>query len=147
MAQHFPDNAISRRIDPIISDITVTEKIDNRPGIINLRPTEEIAIIPRFQGRKGCGHGKVFCHLGHFLWRKSNDIPIGSIHDGANVEIIQIAENTLFGHPQDPRQYGKIQVAIALQDTAQELFHKSDALCIKTMFPSLLNRRIVFINQ
>ena len=108
MAQHFPDDTIARRIDPIVTNLTVTEKIDNRPGIIDFCPTKEIAVIPFLQVGQRLRHGQVFRHLCHFLRRKSNDLPIGSIHDGTDIEIIQITENTFLGDPQDPCQYGKI---------------------------------------
>ena len=83
----------------------------------------------------------------HLLRRKSKDLAISAAQHRINIEIIQAAENTLFRYAQDPRKDGKIQIIIGFQDTAQELFHKSDAVFVKTAFPGLLNRGIVFIHK
>ncbi len=62
-------------------------------------------------------------------------------------QIIEAAEDTFFGNPQDPRQDGEIEGWIGLQGSTEEIAHKSDAVLIKTVSPSLLDRNIVFIQK
>ena len=123
------------------------EKAQDRPGIIDFLAAKTIAIIPVTQDGQGL---VLLLRTGqdpYFFWRETDPISIGPIDDTADFQIIQAAENTFFGNPQNACQYGKIQRRIRLQSRAEEIPHESHAFIIKTVLPGLLDRDIVLIQQ
>lgn len=108
------DNVIRGRIDPIIVSCPFSEEVDDRPGIIYVDVPEPITIIPLLQGRQGLFFIGILSYLSYFFFRKSHDIGIGIIKDWADTEIVQAAEDALFGNAQDTGEDGEIQELVLL---------------------------------
>ena len=90
---------------------------------------------------------RILSYLRYFFFRKAHNIGIGIIENRADTEIVQAAEDALFGNAQDTGEDGKIQELVPFQSVIVKGTEIGDSRIIEAMVVGILDGRVVLINQ
>ena len=127
--------------------------VDSRRGIGGYSlalPPEQLTLLQIYQAvteETNVLLLQIHSHLCHFLACKAKYITVLPRKHAAHLEVVQAAENALLCHSQHAGQHRKLQGIIALQHLAVKLPHEAYHVLIIAVFPGMLYRCIIFVNQ
>ena len=128
-------------------DALIAEVSNHRPRIEYLRSAKTITVIPLADLIILFSSSVVRCHLPHFIRRKTEVFAVSMIQNRIDLQVVEAAEDALLCHTQNARQETIRQMRIVLQATRKQDSHEADHLIVIPKHMSLLNRRVVFIND
>ena len=146
--EHFSDDLIAAGGLPIgTGTAVIAEVIDQGPGIENLIFAKTIPVIPFAEFIIMIGCAVVCGHFPHLLRRETEVSAVFLIQDGVDGQIIESTEDAFFRHTENTGHKTEGKMSVVLQSPRKQIAHEKDNLIIKAFAVSLLDWRIIFVDD
>ena len=89
----------------------------------------------------------IACDLFDFICRKTEVFAVFRVQNRIDCKVVQSAENAFFCYAQNAGEKPISQVLVIFQSAGKQVAHKSDNFVIKALDMSLLDRRVVFVDD
>ena len=89
----------------------------------------------------------IACDIFDFICRKTEVFAVFRVQNRIDCKVVQPAENAFFCYAENACKEAVCQVLIVLQSAGKQVAHKPDNFVIKALDMSLLDRRIVFVDN
>ena len=115
LLEQLAQQSISRGMCPVGLRLALLfEEAEHRPWIVDFLLAEAVAIVPVVKNRQGRLLLLFMSQGAHFFWREADPIGIRPVDDAADLEVVEAAEDALFGNAQDTGEDGEIQELVLL---------------------------------